>query len=324
MKIEVSVVCLTYNQEKYVGKMLESLVKQKTNFEYEILVHDDASTDDTQKIISDYAEKYPELIRPILQKENQFSKGINPNIKFNYPRVRGKYIAYCEGDDYWLTSDKLQKQYDALQQNQSCTFCVHDVQCIYPDGEFTKKFFPPVPLARGIITADEYMRNELRDSGWLFQTSSYFIRTDIIKKFVNEYSNRYPVGDLPLVLFCLQYGNCYYLNETMSCYRLSSGGYMTALSSKTKKISHCKKMIAGHVDFDQRTKGKYHDYFEYAILNKEVEILLLEKNYKDILKKKYRPVRHKMNKKKKLLIVIGCVFPSFADWLERKKNGWTE
>ena len=99
MKIEVSVVCLTYNQEKYVGKMLESLVKQKTNFEYEILVHDDASTDDTQKIISDYAEKYPELIRPILQKENQFSKGINPNIKFNYPRVRGKYIAYCEGDD---------------------------------------------------------------------------------------------------------------------------------------------------------------------------------------------------------------------------------
>lgn len=324
MSIEVSVVCITYNQEQYIGKMLDSIVNQQTNFDYEILIHDDASTDMTQNIIKDYEKRFPKLIKPILQNENQYSKGINPNIKYNYPRVQGKYIAYCEGDDYWFDNHKLQKQYDALQSEASCSICVHDVQCVYQNGENAKRKFPPIRMNKGIIKSEQYIKLELKEAGWLFQTSSYFIRRDVIEKFVSEYNNKYPVGDLPLVLFSLQFGNCYYLNDVMSCYRLNSGGYMTNLNERKKRISHCKKMIEGHLDFDRRTGGKYHEYFEYAILNKEVEILLLKKNYKEIFSPKYRIVRKKMNANKKILIGIGCVAPEVADLLEREKNGWTK
>lgn len=324
MAIEVSVVCITYNQAPYVEKMLRSIINQKTNFEYEILIHDDASNDMTQMIIRKYANKYPKMVKPILQNENQFSKGINPNISYNYPRVQGKYIAYCEGDDYWNCPNKLQKQYDAMKNNESCALCVHDVQCVYQNGDLANTKFPPVHIESGVILAEDYIRLELKDAGWLFQTSSYFIRTDVINKFVSEYKSQYPVGDLALVLFSLQYGNCYYLNETMSCYRLDSGGYMSKLMSREKRIAHCKKMIEGHIDFDQRTKGVYHDYFSYAVLNKEVEILVLKKNYKEIFKRKYCAIRNNMNFRKKVLIGIGCIFPEIADLLERKKNGWTE
>lgn len=324
MGIEVSVVCITYNQGLYVDKMLKSIVDQKTNFEYEILIHDDASSDDTQKIIMKYAKQYPKLVKPVLQKDNQYSKGINPNIAYNYPRVQGKYIAYCEGDDFWNNPNKLQKQYDAMEMNGKCSLCVHDVQCIYQNGKMSNMKFPPIKIKEGIISSRDYMRLELRDAGWLFQTSSYFIRTDVIRKFVQEYNNRYPVGDLALVLFSLQYGNCYYLNETMSCYRLNSGGYMSNLMSREKRIMHCKKMIEGHLDFDCRTDQRYHNYFEYAIRNKEVEILILEKKYREIFQSKYKFIRKKMNFRKKMLIRMGCFFPQIADLLERKKNGWTK
>ena len=222
MGIEVSVVCITYNQGLYVDQMLKSIVNQNTNFDYEILIHDDASSDDTQKIIMKYAKKYPQLIKPIFQKSNQYSKGINPNIAYNYPRVQGKYIAYCEGDDFWSSPDKLQKQYDAMEKNNTCALCVHDVQCVYQNGELARMKFPPIKMKEGIIPTNDYMRLELKDAGWLFQTSSYFIRSNVIRKFVQEYRNHYPVGDLPLVLFSLQYGNCYYLKDVMSCYRLNS------------------------------------------------------------------------------------------------------
>ena len=98
---------------------------QKTVFSFEILVHDDASTDSTPDIIKTYAEKYPDIIKPILQTENQFSKGINVTQVFQYSRAKGKYIAFCEGDDYWIDSNKLQFQVDWLEQHPQDIGCVH-------------------------------------------------------------------------------------------------------------------------------------------------------------------------------------------------------
>ena len=102
--ILVSISCITYNHEKYIRDALEGFLMQKTDFKYEILIHDDASTDNTAKIIREYEEKYPDLIKPIYQKENQWSKG-NYRISstFNIPRAKGKYIAFCEGDDFGQT-----------------------------------------------------------------------------------------------------------------------------------------------------------------------------------------------------------------------------
>src|SRR5690606_7564710 len=114
----VSISCITYNHAPYIRQCLDGLVMQQCNFTFEVLIHDDASTDDTQEIIKEYQKKYPEIIKPIFQDENQYSIGIRGIMpRFNYPRAQGKYIALCEGDDYWTDPLKLQKQVDFLEAN---------------------------------------------------------------------------------------------------------------------------------------------------------------------------------------------------------------
>src|SRR5690606_3288059 len=108
----------TFNHEKFICKCLEGFLMQNTTFSFEILILDDASTDGTAAVIREYELKYPDIIKPIYQRENQYSKGIRGmNVKFNFNRAQGKYIALCEGDDYWTDPSKLQKQIDFLEAN---------------------------------------------------------------------------------------------------------------------------------------------------------------------------------------------------------------
>lgn len=115
----VSVLCQTYNHEQYISECLQSIVAQKVNFRYEILVHDDASTDNTANIIRKFEREYPDLIKPIYQEVNQWSLGNKVFSGIQLPRCTGKYIAICEGDDYWTDPLKLQKQVDILEGNEN-------------------------------------------------------------------------------------------------------------------------------------------------------------------------------------------------------------
>ncbi|SFL58806.1 Glycosyl transferase family 2 [Porphyromonadaceae bacterium KH3CP3RA] len=126
----VSISCITYNHAPYIRQCLEGFLMQKTNFSFEILIHDDASTDGTQIIIKEYEKKYPNIIKPIYQTENQYSRGVKINPVFNFPRANGKYIAFCEGDDYWTHQYKLQKQVDFLENNPKIVFCSHNINKI--------------------------------------------------------------------------------------------------------------------------------------------------------------------------------------------------
>lgn len=116
-EITVSVCCLSYNHEDYIRQCLDGIVMQQTSFRFEVLVHDDASTDKSQQIILEYSQKYPDIIKPILQKENQYKKGEGILGKFLFPKCSGKYIAFCECDDYWTDNNKLQRQVDFLETN---------------------------------------------------------------------------------------------------------------------------------------------------------------------------------------------------------------
>lgn len=122
----VSICCLTYNHRPFIEKCLESFLMQKTTFPVEILIHDDCSTDGTDDVIREYAKKYPELIYPLFEEENQYSKPGRESMDFfNYRRAHGKYIAYCEGDDYWIDPLKLQKQVDFMEANQEYSVTFH-------------------------------------------------------------------------------------------------------------------------------------------------------------------------------------------------------
>lgn len=115
--VMVTILCLTYNHKSYIRQCLEGFVMQKTNFRFEAIVHDDASTDDTATIVREFAEKYPEIIKPIFEIENQYSKNDGSIGRIMNAHTRGKYVAMCEGDDYWTDPLKLQKQVDFLEAN---------------------------------------------------------------------------------------------------------------------------------------------------------------------------------------------------------------
>lgn len=122
----VSVSTITYNHKDFIAKCIEGVLSQKTNFRIEYLIHDDCSTDGTTEIVRQYAEKYPDIIKPMYEQENQYSKG-GPwgSIVYNYPRARGKYIALCEGDDFWTDPYKLKKQVDFMESHPDYSCCFH-------------------------------------------------------------------------------------------------------------------------------------------------------------------------------------------------------
>lgn len=131
----VSICCITYNQGNYIRDAIEGFLMQRTTFPIEIIIHDDASTDNTVKVVNEFAEKHPDLIVPIYQTINQYSQGIKPWPNFVFPRARGKYIALCEGDDYWTDPLKLQKQVDFMEQNRAYSICFTYSHKVNNDGK---------------------------------------------------------------------------------------------------------------------------------------------------------------------------------------------
>ena len=135
----VSIVCTAYNHQAYIKNTLEGFLMQKTNFSFEIIVHDDASTDNTVSIIKEYEEKFPELFVNLYQTENQFSrKEVNIWTDITFPLARGKYIALCEGDDYWTDPLKLQKQIDFMEKNEDINLCFHRINYVDANNHHLK------------------------------------------------------------------------------------------------------------------------------------------------------------------------------------------
>ena len=130
----VSVGCVAYNHEAFIAQALEGFLMQKTTFPVEIIVYDDASTDKTADIIKDYANRYPDIIKPVLQNRNQYSEGRKPFVDYVFPECRGRYIALCEGDDYWTDPYKLQKQAEFMEAHPDCVMSCHPVQITYSDN----------------------------------------------------------------------------------------------------------------------------------------------------------------------------------------------
>lgn len=245
MEIMVSVICTVYNHEKYLRKCLDGFVMQKTNFKFEVLIHDDASTDGSADIIREYEKKYPDIIKPIYQTVNQYSQGIKISPTYLYPRAKGKYLAFCEGDDYWCDENKLQKQFDVMENHPDCSICVHRVSLL-ENGIVLDKFIPDFKIDDNIIDNNMYIKLMMGGYYYLFQTSSYFIRMSLFdyKNKPEFWANSY-VGDVPMILYCVSKGDLYYIDEVMSCYRNDSIGSWTntVLKNASKMLEHTKKHL---------------------------------------------------------------------------------
>ena len=223
-QIDVSIICIAYNHEKYIRQCLDGFVMQK-GITFEIIIHDDASTDKTADIIREYEKKYPNLFKPIYQTENQYSKHVNIAQKYMVPLITGKYVAFCEGDDYWTDPYKLKKQFDALEANPDCYVCFHDVEIVNEDGSLTGKHVPYYNIDTGYMTSAQFF--ESYKNTRYFHTSSFFF---LAEKYIEyrEYPPKFrqvsPVGDEPDILYFAYIGSIYYISECMSHYRFLSIG----------------------------------------------------------------------------------------------------
>lgn len=310
----VSICCLAYNQENYIAKTLDGFVSQQTTFPFEVLVHDDASTDGTANIIMEYASKYP-FIKPIIQKENQYSKQVSVQKTFNYPRVKGKYIAYCEGDDYWSDPNKLQKQFNILESNSDISICLHKTMKITKEGRLTNKYFPPFEMSSKRFTIEDYLKSELQEGNWTFQLSSFMVRKDVIDLLVSgtvPFTKAFSVGDFPLIILALTKGDGYYINEDMSHYRVMAGGVMSKLKNSKNinfKINVTNSFIEGYKLLDEYTENKYHTIINHAIKRCEFSNHITLENFDILTTPKYMEIYSKISILKKIAIQIGKISP---------------
>jgi glycosyltransferase involved in cell wall biosynthesis len=222
----VSVKTITYNHAPYIRRCIEGVLMQKTTFPFELVIGEDCSTDGTREIVLDYAKKYPEIIRVITSESNVGAK--ENSIRTNLA-CQGEYIAFCEGDDYWIDPLKLQKQYEAIIEHNA-VLVTHDTLVVF--------------FLNGKIVYDPKLRRPKDASGFLdpediiskraqFHTSSLFLRAETLKKFPDWFYQA-PVYDWPLKVICAYLGKVYYIDEIMSVFQKGVPGSYNARARATR------------------------------------------------------------------------------------------
>ena len=213
-KPKVSILCLTYNQKDYIKQTLDSFLMQKTTFEFEVLVNDDASTDGTADILREYQEKYPKIIKPIFQKQNQYSQGYRGMMtEILFPRAKGKYLALCEGDDYWTDEYKLQIQVDFMETNPDYAVCFHKVCIVYEDHKVADQIYPNVEDEDWYTAIQLMQLNYIQTNSVMYRVQDYaHIAVDVMP------------GDWYMHLFHARFGKIKLIDKVMSVYRKHPGG----------------------------------------------------------------------------------------------------
>lgn len=257
--VKVSVCCITYNHGKYLRDALESFINQITNFNYEIIIHDDYSTDNTVDIINEYKKKYPDIIVPMFEIENQYSKGIKSALK-TFEKAKGKYIAICEGDDFWCDKYKLQKQFDIMEKNKKATLCFHNAVLYNRTKKTYKKYINKNDMEKEYYNKSEYNSGELLCIKYCgnIPTASMFFKKECIKTLPDFYHKLNP-GDMTLKLHFAGCGKALYINEIMSAYRRNVEGSSTTTWKNDKDI----KSIENRIDQFIKIIESYDEFSNY-------------------------------------------------------------
>lgn len=228
--ITLSICCITYNHEAYIAQALEGFLMQQTNFKVEIIIGEDCSTDRTRQIIEEYVLKYPGKINLIT---SEFNVGANQNCKRVFEAIRGKYIAICDGDDYWTDPLKLQKQVDFLEKNQNYIMCCHYSKRIKENNEVYYMDINPKPLTYTFTDVVIGKKLELSTLTVVFRNTK-----EMSEMFVSDWFLKFNAPDKFIKLYATYTSgkNIYVFPEIMSCYRQHSGGVWSSLKPKVLKL----------------------------------------------------------------------------------------
>ena len=291
----VSICCAAYNHEKYIDDALRGFVEQKTNFEFEVLIHDDASTDKTTELIKKYELEYPNIIKPIYQKENQYSKGIPL---------------------------KLQKQIDYMEANPNCTFCFTNGKIL--DVQDSKKNRVFIPFSK---ENEQYFynKNKSYDVGSLgllgfIPTASFVFRKLILDNPPKVYLKKYPAGDMKLKLYATAKGYAYFINDVTTVYRTNvRGSAMTRWKSYNSEqlIEHNQGYIDLINDINEYANFQYSDELDKLKAGFEASNFLIKKQKNFLKQKKYREWFKKQPYLIQIKIITSLFFPNFYNVLKR-------
>lgn len=301
-RIKVSVFCATFNHEKYIRNALDGFVMQKTDFAFEVLVHDDASTDNTASIVREYQEKYPDIIKPIYQTENQYSKGIKISRDILAPIAKGEYFAWCEGDDYWTDPYKLQKQVDFLDGNPDYSGCGHKVQVNYlKTGTVGVK--PDIT-----VDTDFSVEDIISWSAPKVHTSTLMLRSELYLNMPECFKIK-GFGDLQLCMYAAISGRFKALKDVMSVYNNGTvGSWTERMSNNSAGIKYAGNRILLYNNINKYYDYKYDKFFSEAIRREKFNISYYSNDIKAIKLPENR-VYYRRIKRAKILSFLQAKLP---------------
>ncbi len=233
MTPKVSVSMITYNHEQFIAEAIEGVLMQETEFDIELLIHDDASTDRTADIVREYEAKHPDIIKPIYQTENQYSQNPRKPGLTNMERAAGEYLALCDGDDYWTDPKKLQKQVEFMEKHPECSLCGHPVRIVDVEGNWDNESYSPKTPNPELFDLKKWL-----ELGYCIQTCSVLYRRKLASP-MPEWYWRIPFGDIGLQAHLAQQGLLGYLPDVMADYRIHTGG----VSQSVMSLSPIDKLI---------------------------------------------------------------------------------
>ena len=311
MTPKVSIICNTYNHEKYIAQALDSFLAQKTDFPIEVLVHDDASTDGTAAIVRQYAEKYPDIIKPILQTENQYQFRV---ITYTYqvPRAQGKYIAFCEGDDYWTDPEKLQLQYDFMESHPDYSACCHAYDMVYADRSLLERRRDFI--GDRDLTLPDLVGNQLE----ITHHATFFALRSVVDG-CDGYFLGTLVNDMVFRIRCALCGKIRYFDRVMSAYRrfVEGSWTMTEGFQKERFAKNLEQYIPFFQKLDDYTEEKYHTVLQEAADSRRFQAALLRRDYRTAHKCDSFKVAPMW---KRAAVSVGCVFPKTVALLEKLRE----
>lgn len=316
----VTVILPTHNHAPFIAQAIESVLMQQTDFPFDILLHDDASTDGTADICREYAGKYPDKITLIAQTVNQYTIDRRIQSHILIPRVNAKYTAILDGDDYWVDPLKLQKQVGYLEAHPDCTLCIGGALLVDAANQVVGKV---TPYQQDCIVNPDDM---IRGGGGFSATNTIVMPTQLLKN-LPKFADYVEAEDIPFQLLGALSGHAWYVADILMAYRVAVPGSWSTrqyASGMETRIKTSRDLIALNEGYDAFSGGKYHDAFVQAIQYQEFLILTYQRKLKEAKKPPYRKFYDKLSWKRKLRLFGETYFSGLTmrilAWLRNRKQ----